>query len=372
MKENKETTIEIGNKDLDHLFNFKGESKKEINKRSKLYKNLELIELYEKYLPKTVEINDVVNATLFKIDDDYIYFKCDGLKNYILVDNKPNEIKKIHDKEIGDNFDVYIINVKDNNNYEIKGSLYEFDKIEILNKIKNINEDEVVEIYVKSMNQAGYNVDIIYNDAIIAKGFMPNTIAGVNKIYNPESLLNKRLFAVIELYSEDEGTYIVNRKKYLQSLIKDEISKLEYNKLYTGHVTGTTPFGIFVEFNECLTGMIHKSCATEELQKNIEKIKPGYKIDFYIKEIINDKIILTQTLKESIWDKIKVGQKYNGKIKEEKHFGLLVELDDETTGLIHTSELEKSDLKLNVNDTVDVEILSFDRMNRKIYLKIVK
>ncbi len=42
-------------------------------------------------------------------------------------------------------------------------------------------------------------------------------------------------------------------------LSQEAIKKLKYDIPYTGHVTGTTPFGIFVEFNECLTGMIHKA-----------------------------------------------------------------------------------------------------------------
>jgi hypothetical protein len=37
------------------------------------------------------------------------------------------------------------------------------------------------------------------------------------------------------------------------------------------------------------------------------EIKPG-QIEFYIKEIIKNKIILTQVLRETLWDTIKNGQ----------------------------------------------------------------
>jgi hypothetical protein len=47
---------------------------------------------------------------------------------------------------------------------------------------------------------------------------------------------------MIESFSEYEGTYIVSRRKYLQSLIPEEVSLLEFNTPYGGRVTGTTPF----------------------------------------------------------------------------------------------------------------------------------
>jgi len=46
-------------------------------------------------------------------------------------------------------------------------------------------------------------------------------------------------------------------------------------------------------------------------------------------------------LRETIWDNIRNGQELDGVIKEVKPFGALVILDDETMGLIHTSEIEK-------------------------------
>jgi hypothetical protein len=49
-----------------------------------------------------------------------------------------------------------------------------------------------------------------------------------------------------------------------------------------------------------------------------------------VKEIIKDKIILTQILRETLWDNIKNGQIIDGRVKETKQFGVLVSLDEET------------------------------------------
>jgi ribosomal protein S1 len=85
--------------------------------------------------------------------------------------------------------------------------------------------------------------------------------------------------------------------------------------------------------------MIHKANVVEEWQNRISEIKPEK--EFYIKEIIKNKIILTQVLRETLWDTIKNGQVIEGRVKDVKQFGALIILDNETIGLIHTSEMDR-------------------------------
>jgi len=103
----------------------------------------------------------------------------------------------------------------------------------------------------------------------------------------------------------------------------------------------------------------------------LKQIPAGFEIQFYVKEIIKDsKIILTQILKETLWDNIKIGQTLTGKVKENKQFGTLLFLDEETIGLIHNSELEKADKTFTAGQTVKVKVIAIERMNRKIYLSV--
>jgi ribosomal protein S1 len=218
----------------------------------------------------------------------------------------------------------------------------------------------------------------IHNGGVTLPGFMPNTLAGINKLYDPNSIVGTSIEVAIESFSEYEKTYIVSRRKYLQTLIPEAIKELEFNKVYTGHVTGTTPFGVFVEFDTCLTGMIHKANVHPDWQEKLNEIKPGFEIDFYIKEVVKnnkgdhsrDKIILTQILRETLWDTIKNGQVIEGTVKDSKQFGTLVNLDDETIGLIHTSEMEKIGKKFSAGQSVKVKVLSVDRSSRKIFLTL--
>jgi predicted RNA-binding protein (virulence factor B family) len=116
--------------------------------------------------------------------------------------------------------------------------------------------------------------------------------------------------------------------------------------------------------------MIHKANVDPEWQEKLTTIKPGFEIQFYIKEVIKDKIILTQILRETLWDNIKNGQVLDGVVRDTKQFGTLINLDSETVGLIHTSEMEKLGKKFTSGQQLKVKVLSVDRMSRKIFLTL--
>ena len=317
-------------------------------------------------VPKEGEIYTLVYVGMNK---ESLMFE-GGFKDYVRVDNKPHELKYFKSLNVGDEVDLLIYKVN-NKNYLIEGSIAQLYESRAHDTIKALKEEDSIIAFVKELTPAGYNVELQY-DTIILPGFMPNTLAGINKLSVPESIVGQSLPVMIESFSRDEGTYIVSRRKYLQSLIPEAIKELKTKTVYTGNVTGTTDFGVFVEFNECLTGMIHKTNIDPEWADKIKQIQPGYEIQFYIKEIIKDsKIILTQILRETLWDTIKIGQTLTGKAKETKQFGTLIFLDDETIGLIHNSEMEKGGkTSYNAGASVKVKVIAIERMSRKIYLSI--
>lgn len=355
----------FGDPTLDYLFDEKSTKEKE---------NFEQFsKIYEDTLSEMPKRGKVVSAEYLGRSGDQYIFDLFGVKDYIRVDYKPQESKYLKNSEIGNVIDVLITNI-DHGNFYIKGSLSDLYESRAHADLKSLEEGNSVKATVLSINPAGYDVSVLHGGATL-QGFMPNTLAGINKLYDPESIIGETLDVMIESYSDYEGTYIVSRRKYLQSLIPDEINDLDYDLAYTGHVTGTTRFGIFVEFNGCLTGMIHKANINPDWADRISEIKPGFEIDFYIKEVIKQKgrdpkIILTQVLRETIWDDIRIGQEIDGVIKDVKPFGALVILDDETMGLIHTSEIGKLKRSFEPDQELKVKVLSVDRQSRKIFLTV--
>jgi small subunit ribosomal protein S1 len=351
----------IANPELAHVFD---DNKQVSNEYTELLKLLNSQEV------KNVKNGDTISAKYMGKNADSFIFSVPGLKDDIRVENRPSEAKYLKNLEKGDELDVLIIGV-DHNQFMIKGSVSYLYESMAHKTLKSIDSGIPVMVLIKSINPAGYEVEIQY-EKVTLPGFMPNTLAGINKLYNPESIVGETFEVMIESFSEKEGTYIVSRRKYLQSLIPNKIKELQHGEVYTGNVTGTTPFGVFVEFNNCLTGMIHKANINQDWQERLHEIKPGFEIDFYIKEIVKDnKIILTQILRETLWDTIKDGQTLKGIVRETKQFGVLINLDDETVGLIHASKMENKAKVLQPNQEVNVRVLSVDRMNRKIFLNLV-
>ena len=359
----------IGNEELEYLFEDNTFSPKK-NKNRKV--DARLAALYDSIEINVPEKGTVISAAYVGKNDEQFMFEVSGYKDFIRIDNKGNEEKYLKNSEIGDIIDVLIYDINEKN-YLIKGSVANLYESRAHANLKSLEEGESVTAYIKSLNPAGYDVEV-YQGGVTLPGFMPNTLAGINKLFDPTSIVGETFEVAIESYADQEGTYIVSRRKYLQSLIPEAIKELSYETVYNGHVTGTAPFGVFVEFNECLTGMIHKANVHPEWQNKLDEIKPGFEIEFYIKEIVREskhpKIILTQILRETLWDTIKNGQTLNGVVKDTKQFGTLINLDDETVGLIHTSEMEKLGKKFTSGQELKVKVLSVNRSSRKIFLTL--
>lgn len=336
--------------------------------------NLQLYDLMEKTfdLIRDIKVNDVISGKIASITPKELLVDI-GYKDFIYV-NKPKKSNISSDIEIGDEIEVLITEINDNP-YIIKGSITELIKQNVHGKMKFYFDNNIPLIAsVESIIPAGYMM-YIHMDNITIEAFMPNTLADVNKLSDIQSILGQTFEVMLETLQQEKGVYVVSRRKYLQTLIPEEIKKLKYGEVYKGNVTGTTPFGVFVQFAagptnpKCLTGMIHKVNVNESWHDKWHLILPGMEIDFYVKEIVKgNKVILTQILKESLWDTIKVGKILNGKVKDIKTFGALVELDEETVGLIQTTYINKYNKKINVGDEVKVKIISLIKDDRKIYL----
>ena len=268
----------------------------------------------------SIEVGDIVEGIISSISRKEIVINV-NYKDSIYVDVKAPDLKIIQNLNKGDNINVMITSVSDNP-YEIKGSITELIKMDVANKLRNYYKELIpLKATVKEMIPAGFMLDIEMNQINIT-AFMPNTLSGVNKLTETQSLalVGQEIDIMLETLQQEKGVYVVSRKKYLKSLITDCVKEIRENrkkdpeKVYDGFVTGTKDFGVFVEFNECLTGMIHKVNIHPDWQDRLQEIKPGTPINFYVRDVLKgNKIILTQILRESLWDTIRVGNVKEGK-----------------------------------------------------------
>jgi len=226
---------------------------------------------------------------------------------------------------------------------------------------------------VKELIHGGYWVDISG-----VKCFMPGSLAGMNKLWDFEEPVGKTMAFMPINYANDKQTVIVSHREYLQTILPSKVAERRANlkERITGRVTGTTRFGVFVEFDTCITGMIPKEDLLESAQAyESREIKPGDEISCWIKEIINDtKITLTQTgAVESPWEGAEEHYKpmsvHAGKVIKMTKYGAFVELQEGIVGLIHVSGLAGKELAKD--EQVSVRVRSISALDQRISLALV-
>lgn len=237
--------------------------------------------------------------------------------------------------------------------------------------LKKIREEFMCEIskpskaYVAKVmeaNRGGYFVEVQGIDA-----FMPGSLAAANKIIDFRSLVGKEVIVMIEDFLTDMNSFIVSHKKYIEYVLPQKLVELDMNTKYTGNITGTSKYGIFVEFGEIFTGLLHNSKMKEDTLKdfNDRKFKPGDSIDFFINEITKDnRIILIEESPEEKNQKIfTFAETIKGKVVESEiaaimNFGVIVNIG-EFSGLVPNKEFRR--LKKVTNN-----FISGDKLNVKL------
>jgi len=331
-----------------------------------------LAEFEKKHSNLNINVGSKITGTLKMIDTKFALVSFGG-KNDVIIPMSPNEKNIVDNYTIGDSLAVMITAIVDDDNYNIYGSFHELKLKELSQFLDSaVTNKTVLTGIVKDMSFAGYTVTAYVDDQEINL-FMPHLLTDVNKLPDPNSIMFKEIeFVLQEVYKEGQKSYLASRKQHLLNKMQGELRKLVIGNIYSGYVTGSTDFAVFVQFNECLTGMIHKTNLSPEAVELLDKgeVVPGMLIEFYVKGITKGKLFLTQMLRDSLWDNIKVNDILTGKVSTIKDFGLMVDLDYETKGLLHKSVLPKTVESYKKGESVTVVVTNVDKNRRQITLAL--
>jgi len=313
--------------------------------------NGKVVTVGEKYATIDVNWREDAILDLSKEDPSYLKYIQSGFPIEVLIE-KVNKVTSRTNPAIVASYSKNILSKK---------------KDEIMS---SIGEPIAYAATVKQLIHGGYFVDI---DGV--ECFMPGSLGGMNKLVDFESLLGKNIYVVPINYSREKEYIVVSHRDYLKTLVPNAIRELQFGTQYEGFVTGCSKHGIFVEFNECLTGLIAKKDISQELVEDFDnrKIKAGDSIKFYISEIVdNDKIVLSQYLPEpkaDAWDDIenrfKIPSVVTGKVKRVVRYGVFVEIEPKVVGLLHKSHLQE-DQEFEVGQEIVVKIVKIDKESKKV------
>lgn len=243
-------------------------------------------------------------------------------------------------------------------------------RTELFEEIKNPSTAYSAKII--SRNGGGFLVSVSG-----IEGFLPGSLAAANIVRDFEDLIGKEVYVMVEDYLRDARTFVFSHKKYLAHILPSKIEQLSLLEKYEGLITGTAKFGIFVEFNEIFTGLMHISKMTPALRDDFKAgvFKPGQKLAFWIKEIAADKkIILTDEdplIRQRELDDFReknLGIITGGEVVAIQPFGTLVKLQKDIVGLISQKEIKSKNKKYAIGEHVMVTVERVQ--NDKIFLTI--
>lgn len=182
--------------------------------------------------------------------------------------------------------------------------------------------------------------------------------------------------AVILTLDRDDRKMSLGIKQLSQDPWTDITSKYPVGSKHTGIVRNFTNFGIFVELEEGIDGLIYISDLswTKKIKHPSEFVNVGDKLDVIVLELDVEGRKLSLGHKQTTanpWDKYEesfaVGTIHTGEISEIVDKGATVEFGDDIVAFIPTRHLEKEDgKKLKKGESADFKVIEFNKEFKRV------
>ncbi|GEC79966.1 30S ribosomal protein S1 [Flavobacterium aquatile] len=182
--------------------------------------------------------------------------------------------------------------------------------------------------------------------------------------------------AVVLTLDRDERKMSLGIKQMTQDPWTDITSKYPVGSKHTGIVRNFTNFGIFVELEEGIDGLVYISDLswTKKIKHPSEFVNVGDKLDVVVLELDVDGRKLSLGHKQTTanpWDKhedaFAVGTIHTGTIAEIVDKGATVDFGDDVVAFIPTRHLEKEDgKKLKKGDEAEFKVIEFNKEFKRV------
>jgi small subunit ribosomal protein S1 len=182
--------------------------------------------------------------------------------------------------------------------------------------------------------------------------------------------------AVILTLDREERKMSLGIKQLTQDPWTDITAKYPVGSKHTGIVRNFTNFGVFVELEEGIDGLIYISDLswTKKIKHPSEFVNVGDKLEVVVLELDVEGRKLSLGHKQTTanpWDKYEeayaVGTIHNGEISELVEKGATVVFEDDVVAFIPTRHLEKEDgKKLKKGESADFKIIEFNKEFKRV------
>ena len=253
----------------------------------------------------------------------------------------------------------------------------EAQKVEMISKME---VGQILEGTVKNMTSFGVFVDLGGLD-----GLLHITDISWGRINHPEDVLTldqKIQVAVLE-FDNDKKRISLGMKQLTAHPWESMQGDLVEGAKVTGKVVTVADYGVFVEIQPGIEGLIHVSemSWSQHLRNPSDFVKVGDEVEAIVLDIDKDEHKLSLGMKQLAadpWEKIEekypIDSKHSGIVRNLTNYGLFVELEEGVDGLVHVSDLSWSKkIKhpaefTKKGEKLEVVVLEIDRANRRLSL----
>jgi small subunit ribosomal protein S1 len=207
-------------------------------------------------------------------------------------------------------------------------------------------------------------------------------------ITNPNQVvtMGERVEAIVLSLDKNEKKLSLGIKQLTPNPWQSLLEKFPIGSRHTGKVCNITNFGVFVELEEGVDGLVHISDLswTKKIFNVDDFVKVGDMLDVVILgiDVENHRIALGhKQINDNPWDKLeeeyKVGKEVEARVVKSLEKGIIVELPMVVDGFIPASQLSVFPVK-NFADLfqsgalLNAEVIEFDKESKKIVLSVIE
>jgi small subunit ribosomal protein S1 len=248
--------------------------------------------------------------------------------------------------------------------------------------LKNIKEGDVVEGTVKNLTDYGAFIDLGGMD-----GLLHITDISWGRIGHPSEKLSigDRIKVKILHFDQEKGKVSLGLKQALPDPWESVPQRFRVGSRTKGKVVNVTDYGVFVELEEGVEGLVHISELTwSKKTKHPSKIVHiGDTIEVMVLDcdLVKRRISLgMKQVEPNPWalieEKYPVGTKVVGRVKTVTDFGIFIGFDEGVDGLVHVSEMSWTKKIKHPGELykkgqeVEAVVLNIDRKNERFSLGV--
>ncbi len=248
--------------------------------------------------------------------------------------------------------------------------------------IDTLEKGQVREGVVKNITDFGAFIDLGGVD-----GLLHITDMSWGRVNHPSEVvaLGDRVKVVVLDFNEKKERISLGMKQLTKHPWEDVAAKYPEGTKVKGKVVSITDYGVFVELDQGVEGLIHISemSWTQHVKHPSQILNQGDEVEAVVLKLDaeNEKISLglkqaTPDPWEHIEDELPLGAKVKGEIRNLAAFGAFIEIKEGVDGLIHVSDMSWTK-KINhpsevlkKGDKVECIVLAIDKEKRRISLSM--